>query len=609
MITQEQSLTAIIDELKEKAMACQLSENVVKKLDTLHLDRSKNQYNIVVVGEFKHGKSTFINSLIGQNLLPTDILPTTAVIHRIFKGDKDELIVHDYNGATEHMALDSDRLQQFTADNGQLAEHVKYIDLSLSHAPFDQDIVIVDTPGVNDLNQQRAEVAYDFIPRSDVVFFILDSGAFLKRSEEQFVKEKLLRQDLNKIVFVANFIDRLDDEETDFDELTDNFRRRITHALGLEQPSLYLLSSLSALRGRMENDADLVSFSGILPIENKMKNLIQSGTRAQEKKSAFVHRTIHLLKQMSDEIDATLATHRQSKEEMSAQLARLNTWDQKKAETMESIDDYVQLRETEIDHLVEKSIGNLKERLLDEGKQAILNFDSTDVSQLTGKILPQLSERYFKGWLEEYSPYILELLNKLKRSIESGLNDYFNSTIQLGQVGGRKLKSDEKVNLNVDAGMDTAIKSGLIMGGVATGLVVISLPLFIPLLAMGGFPILRDIMKKSKLGKIKPEVEKEWERIIPKSVDRFYESICNQLEQLIHKITDEAQEIFDQKAAIRRQIIEKKQQENGEETKELANQEQILKEAKTDLENLDAQLQLLLFNSSHKWERETNDNI
>ncbi|SFG73837.1 dynamin family protein [Sporolactobacillus nakayamae] len=600
MITQEQSLSTVINELKKQAITCKLSGTIREKLATLSLDMKTNQYTIVVVGEFKHGKSTFINSLLGQDLLPTDILPTTAVIHRIFKGDKDELIVHDQKGETKKFDLDKDVMQHFTAEHAQSTDQVKYIDLSLSKVPFDQNIVIVDTPGVNDLNQQRAEVAYDFIPRSDAVIFVLDSGAFLKRTEEEFIKEKLLSQDLNKIVFIANFIDRLDEEETDLDELAEDFKRRITHSLGLPRPSLYLLSSLSALQGRIEQNDELISFSGILPIEKRITELTESGTRAQEKQSAYVYRAIHILRQINNEIRTCLVTGKQSTKELTAVLENLNSWEQKKDETLQSVHDYVQLRETEIHHLIEKSISNLKERLLDEGIQAINNFDSPDVSQLTEKILPQLSERFIKGWLEEYSPYILELLNKLKQSIEKGLNEYFNSTIELGAVGGRKLSSSEKVNVNVDSGMDTTITSGLIVGGIATGLAILSMSLFVPLLAMGGIPIIRDIMKKNKLGKLKPEIKKEWERIIPESINGFYESICDQVDQLIQNTVTNTQEIFDQKATVRRQIIENTQQENAREAEELAKQEQVLLAAQGDLEKLDAQLQMLIFKSEPK---------
>jgi hypothetical protein len=306
---------------------------------------------------------------------------------------------------------------------------------------------------------------------------------------------------------------------------------------------------------------------------------------------------------MNHEISTRLVTGRQSTKELTAVLENLNSWEQKKNETLQSVHDYVQLREMEIHHLIEKSINNLKERLSDEGFQTINNFDSPDVKQLTEKILPQLSERFIKGWLEEYSPYILELLNKLNLSIEKGLNDYFNSTIELGPAGGRKLSSNEKVNVNVDSGMDTRITSGLIAGGIATGLTAISLPLFIPLLAMGGFPILRDIMKKNKLGKLKPEIKKEWARIVPESIDRFYESICDQVDQLIQNTVTNTQEIFDQKAAIRRQIIENTQQENAREAEELATQEQVLLAAQRNLEQLDAQLQMLIFKSEPKGDK------
>jgi predicted GTPase len=63
--------------------------------------------------------------------------------------------------------------------------------------------VLVDTPGVNDLSLQRADITYEYIPKSDAVLFLVDAGQPVKESERVFLQEKLLAQSRDKIVFVV----------------------------------------------------------------------------------------------------------------------------------------------------------------------------------------------------------------------------------------------------------------------------------------------------------------------------------------------------------------------------------------------------------------------
>jgi len=79
--------------------------------------------------------------------------------------------------------------------------------------PQRERIVLVDTPGVNDLSLQRADITYSYIPRSDAVLFLLDAGQPLKESERVFLQEKLLAQSRDKIIFVVTKRDIWDGDE------------------------------------------------------------------------------------------------------------------------------------------------------------------------------------------------------------------------------------------------------------------------------------------------------------------------------------------------------------------------------------------------------------
>ena len=62
-------------------------------------------------------------------------------------------------------------------------------------------VVLIDTPGVNDLNQQRSDITFEFLPRADVIIFMTSMDAAMKQTEKIFIQEFLLKNGLDKIVF------------------------------------------------------------------------------------------------------------------------------------------------------------------------------------------------------------------------------------------------------------------------------------------------------------------------------------------------------------------------------------------------------------------------
>ena len=70
-------------------------------------DRIVSQlYRVAVIGEFKRGKSSLINAIIGADVLPTDILPMTAAITRVTYGEKRQILIRYKNGQMEERTVE-----------------------------------------------------------------------------------------------------------------------------------------------------------------------------------------------------------------------------------------------------------------------------------------------------------------------------------------------------------------------------------------------------------------------------------------------------------------------------------------------------------------------
>ncbi len=169
------------------------------------------RFHLVVLGEFNHGKSTFVNSLLGADILPTGITPTTASINHVVYAPHPTARVVLGDGESRH--LDPGQLKEWVTVAGGHANEVAFVELGYPSDLLVNNVVLVDTPGVNDLNEQRAEVTYGYVPRADAVVFLLDAGQALKDSEREFLKSRVLENARDRLIFVLGKMDMLSPDE------------------------------------------------------------------------------------------------------------------------------------------------------------------------------------------------------------------------------------------------------------------------------------------------------------------------------------------------------------------------------------------------------------
>jgi len=191
-----------------RTLAAKVEADLVKKLEA-------DRFHLVVVGEFNHGKTTFVNALLGKELLPVGVTPTTAVIHHLEYGEAPSATVVYESGNRAALPVEDVKKYAVSGELAASSEHgeVKFLEVAVASPILKERIVLVDTPGVNDLSLQRADITYSYIPKSDAVLFLLDAGQPLKESERIFIQEKLLARARNKIIFVVTKRDIWDASE------------------------------------------------------------------------------------------------------------------------------------------------------------------------------------------------------------------------------------------------------------------------------------------------------------------------------------------------------------------------------------------------------------
>jgi ribosome biogenesis GTPase A len=121
-------------------------------------------FNLVILGQFKRGKSTFINALLGEDLLPTAIVPLTSVVTVIQYGPRVRVCVQFMDGKEKDVPVSD--LSELITERGNPNNHKRVQEVTIYHpSPYLQGGVrIIDTPGVGSVYRHNTDVAYRYLP-------------------------------------------------------------------------------------------------------------------------------------------------------------------------------------------------------------------------------------------------------------------------------------------------------------------------------------------------------------------------------------------------------------------------------------------------------------
>jgi GTPase SAR1 family protein len=519
-LARKQALLGALRELAELAGTAGLRtlqrELLSVRIPTLEEER----FHLVVLGEFNHGKTTFVNALLGAEVLPTGITPTTAAINHLVWGEPPRARVVRANETAEIdvAALASWLTVEGTGDGqGERADGVRYVELEYP-APLLRDrVTLVDTPGVNDLNLQRAEITYSYIPRADAILFLLDATQVLKQSERHFLAQRVLAQNRTKLIFILGKADLLDDAE-----LTQVVQFARAHLATLvPDPPVFAVSARRELHGDREASGfdPLLRYLPDYLVRQRgailLANALDDGVRL----ARYVRQHLGIQRSSLDldvqELEVRVArvrelldgTRRSLLEATGKIVARVEAI---KARAQLDVDDFVasftQAAHAEIDRARGRALRGHLQRYL----EARLRQWAEEEADRVGQHLESLAEE------------IIQVTNRRASELARSL------ATELGQVA-------TQVELNVDT-----FKYDL--GVAALGAVGTTLLIFVNALAGGLLTLAAPILAAVLSGKITGELRQQAHERVPEAIARAGQSVRQRLDQIIddfaHRLTD-----------------------------------------------------------------------
>lgn len=217
------------------------AERVAKRL-------AEGRFHVMVVGEFKRGKSTLVNALLGVEVLPTGVLPLTAVLTEIVHGVEGATVVGSDGGRFE-ISLDALADYVTEASNPGNERGVERVEVRVPAPVLGSGVVLVDTPGLGSIHLHNTEAGRASLLEADGAIVVLSADEPLSEEERALLENLAERR--ARTFLVVNRADHL--ESAELEEVRRFITAKVTDALGTA-PELYCVSARAGLTAHKQRD-------------------------------------------------------------------------------------------------------------------------------------------------------------------------------------------------------------------------------------------------------------------------------------------------------------------------------------------------------------------
>ena len=229
------------------------------------------RFHLAVLGQFKRGKSTLLNALMGMELLPSSVVPLTSVPTFLFwnltylvrvvflDGTIADFVPENADGVRE---LISRYVTEGSNPKNRLG--VAHVEVACSSPLLQKGVVLIDTPGIGSTFQHNTEATVNFLPQCDAALFLVSADPPITQVEIEFLKT--VRDKVVKTFFLMNKVDYLSEKER---QVAIEFLKKVLHdqaGLDINEP-IFSISARQGLEAKLKDNSLQLSGSGISKLE------------------------------------------------------------------------------------------------------------------------------------------------------------------------------------------------------------------------------------------------------------------------------------------------------------------------------------------------------
>lgn len=390
-----------------------------------------NTFNLVVVGQFKRGKTCLINALLGANILPVSVVPLTSIVTVLIYGEKLGARVHFNNGQVTEIPVSE--LPDYVTESGnpKNAKDVREV-VVVYPSPYLKDGVrLVDTPGVGSVYIHNTDVAYRYLPKSDAALFLLSIDQPASSAELEFLND--VREYADRIFFLLNKIDYLQEQE--IGRALEFSKEAIQQIMGPDL-KIFPISAKTALQGKIEDSPEKLETSG-LPAFSEVLNGFLLKEKGKVLLGSVSKNLLKIMSQARLELELEVKSLQTPVEQM---REKVRAFEEKKTELVEERRNFDVLFRSEIARTIiremDRGLAELKNRLLPEMEESFNQFyeEKKDLSlkelndALEGFVRERI-EAEFSAWQEQQEEKLSQAFDGVCRQFADRVNGVIDSLL------------------------------------------------------------------------------------------------------------------------------------------------------------------------------------
>ncbi|MGK7897208.1 MAG: dynamin family protein [Xenococcus sp. (in: cyanobacteria)] len=251
----------------------EVDAQLISDIENISQQLVDSSFRIAIVAPFNFGKSTLLNAILGQEVMPTKCIRTTGSAIKIKYGKKLKIWITLASGEVIKSSF-VDILKEYVVldKQGQIRKDVISVEVFYPHPLLKKGIELLDLPGINDTQAQNQLVKGELL-QVDLVILLLHAEQLFTLTEQDILGQWLINRGIKNVVFVINWMNKLKNRQDSRDiyneakVITNDFKLDFQSDLLDRIPSLYRVDALPALQAKKKRKILKIWRSGLAKFE------------------------------------------------------------------------------------------------------------------------------------------------------------------------------------------------------------------------------------------------------------------------------------------------------------------------------------------------------
>lgn len=245
---------------------------------------AEDRFNLVVLGQFSRGKSSLMNAILGQDKLPTGVLPLTSVVTTVSYGESDRVLIQRKGWSLPQTIALAD-LAQYVTQNANPGNEKGVIsaNVQLPNELLRLGFHFIDTPGIGSTITANTQTTRAFLPEADAAIFVTSFESPLTETELRFLDE--VGHHVRSVFIVINKLDLASPDARP--EVVGFVQQAARRTLNGAEPRVFSVSAREALQAKLEGSQERLAESGLPDLETALTDFLQ-----EEKAREFLIRSL-----------------------------------------------------------------------------------------------------------------------------------------------------------------------------------------------------------------------------------------------------------------------------------------------------------------------------